>query len=169
MRKEFSEIGKIVGTHGIRGMVRMEFWADDAEFLKKFKIFYLEDKTPVEITKISPHGNIVLAAIKGVDTVEAAENYRGKVLSVKRDEMDIPKGRYLIGEIIGAKVYNSETNELLGILTDVMKTGANDVWQIENNGKEYLVPVIKDIDIKVDIDNDVIFIKPLKGIFDDED
>lgn len=168
MKKDFLEIGKIVGTHGVRGMVRIEPWADDASYLKNFSIFYKKDGTPLTLSRITPHGNIVLAAIKDVDTVEKAENFRGEVLSVKREDINLPDGRYLIDEIIGCEVYNSEDGVLLGKLTDVMKTGANDVWQITKDGKDYLVPVIPDVEINVDEENERITLKPLKGIFDDE-
>ena len=87
------------------------------------------------------------------------------------EEEDAPEaeGRYYIEEILGSSVINSETGALLGTLTDVFKTGANDVWQVSNNGKNYLLPVIDDLEIKVDIENEKITLKPLKGIFDDED
>lgn len=149
-------------------MVRIEPWADDGAFLKKFNIFYKKDKTPLKMSRITPHGNVVIAAVDGVDTVEKAEELRGTVISVKREDMELPEGRYFIDEIIGASVIDSETNELLGTLTDVFKTGANDVWQVSKDGKDYLLPVIDELEINVDIDSDTVTLKPLKGIFDDE-
>ncbi len=169
MKKEYLNIGKIVGTHGVRGMVRIEPWADDGAFLKNFKTFYLDDMTRLEITGITPHGNVVIAKITGVESIEQAEAYRGKILSVRREDAPETDGRYYIEEILGSSVINSETGALLGTLTDVFKTGANDVWQVSNNGKNYLLPVIDDLEIKVDIENEKITLKPLKGIFDDED
>ena len=74
MKKEFLEIGKIVGTHGVRGMIRIQPWSDNGEFLTKFKKFYLNNgQTKIDINKIAPHGNVVIAAVKGVDTIEDAE------------------------------------------------------------------------------------------------
>ncbi len=170
MKKEFLEIGKFVGTHGVKGMVRIQPWSDNGEFLTQFKNFYLEDgKQKISLNKITPHGNIVLAAINGVNTVEQAEAFRGKVLFIKRNDANLPKDRYFISEILGAQVFDADTNTLLGILSDVSSTGANDVWHIKQNGKEYLVPAITDVIVDVDIDADTIRIKPLKGIFDNED
>lgn len=169
MKKEFLEIGKIVGTHGIRGMVRIKPWSDDSEFLTQFKKFYLENgKTKIEVTKIAPHGNVVIAQIKGVDSVEEAEKLREKILYIKRDDAKLPKDRYFISEIIGSQVFDADTEESLGILCDVSSTGANDVWHINRNGKEYLVPAIPDVIISVNINTDTVVIRPLKGIFDDE-
>lgn len=170
MKKEFLEIGKFVGTHGVRGMVRIQPWSDDGEFLTKFKKFYLENgKTKIEMSKIAPHGNVVIAAVKGVGSIEDAEKLRGQVLYIKRDDAHLPEGRYFISEIIGSQVFDADTDVLLGALTDVSPTGANDVWHITNNDKEYLVPAIPDVIVDVNIDSDTIKIRPLKGIFDNED
>ena len=170
MKKEFLEIGKVVGTHGVRGMVRIQPWSDDGEFLTDFKKFYLGNgKTKIEMNKIIPHGNVVIAAIKGVDSIEEAEKLRGQVLYIKRDDARLPEGRYFVSEIIGANVFDADTDVLLGSLIDVSPTGANDVWHIKNGEKEYLVPAIPDVIVDVNIDTDTIKLRPLKGIFDDED
>ncbi len=170
MKKEFLEIGKFVGTHGVRGMVRIQPWSDDGEFLTCFKKFYLENgKTKIEMSKITPHGNVVIAAVKGVDSIEEAEKLRGQVLYIKRDDAHLPEGRYFVSEIIGSQVFDADSGALLGTLSDVSPTGANDVWHIKSGEKEYLVPAIPDVIVNVDINNDKIVIRPLKGIFDDED
>lgn len=168
MKKEFLEIGKVVGTHGVRGMIRIEPWADNGAFLKKFNIFYLEDGTSLKLSRITPHGNVVIAAVDGVDSIDAAEKLRNKVLQIKRSDIVLPKGKYFISEILSSKVYNRETGDLIGILSDVFKTGANDVWVISDGDKEYLVPVIDDNNADVDIDNGIIKLTLLKGIMDDE-
>lgn len=170
MKKKFLEIGKFVGTHGVRGMVRIQPWSDNGEFLTQFKKFYLNcGETKIEMNKITPHGNVVIAAVKGVDSIEDAEKLRGQILYIKRDDAHLPEGRYFVSEIIGAQVFDADTNILLGTLTDVSQTGANDVWHIENSGQEYLVPAIPDVIVDVDINTDIIKIHTLKGIFDDED
>lgn len=170
MKKEFLEIGKFVGTHGVKGMVRIQPWSDNGEFLTQFKKFYLnEGKDKIELNRITPHGNVVIAAIKGIDTIEQSEKLRNKVLYIKRDDARLPEGRYFISEILGAKVFDADTNCPLGVLSDVSSTGANDVWHIKNGDKEYLVPAIPDVIAKVDINNDIIMLRPMKGIFDDED
>ena len=69
---------------------------------------------------------------------------------------------------MGVEVFDADTNARLGEITDVSETGANDVWHITKDGKEYLIPAIKDVLISVDIDKNIAIIRPLKGIFDDE-
>ena len=170
MKKEFLEAGKFVGTHGVRGMVRIQPWSDNGEFLTQFKKFYLDGgKTTIEMSKIAPHGNVVIAAVKGVNSIEDAEKLRNKVLYIRRDDARLPEGRYFVSEIIGANVFDADTDTLLGTLTEVSPTGANDVWHIKSGDKEYLVPAIPPVIVNVNIDTDIIKIRPLKGIFDDED
>lgn len=171
MKKQFLETGKITGTHGIRGMVRIQPWCDDIKFLSKVKNFYLDDKGSVALTKerIAPNGNVFIAKFKEIDSVEEAVKLRERVIYIDRDELNLQEGRYFIQDIIDCSVFDDATGELLGVISDVSQTGANDVWHILKESTEYLIPVIPDVVKKVDIENGKIFITPLKGIFDDED
>lgn len=170
MKKQFLEAGKIVGTHGVRGMVRIQPWSDDCEFLTNFKSFYIDSngENMFEAVTVRPHGRVIIAAFKGIDTLELAEKLRGKILYIKRDDAKLEKDRYFIDELIGCNVFDADSGIKLGILNDVSKTGANDVWHVINAKREYLVPAIDDVIVSVDIDEENIILKPLKGIFDDE-
>ena len=169
--KKFLETGKIVGTHGIKGMVRVQPWADSGDFLKQFKYIYTdsEGKNRLEIKTVQPHGNVVLMAIKGVDSIEKAEGLRSTVIYIDRNDVDLPKDRYFIDDLIGCAVTDADSGEDLGTITDVSATGANDVWHITRNGKEYLIPAIDEVIVNVDVENSKAVIRPLKGIFDYED
>jgi len=170
MKKQYLQSGKIVGTHGIRGMVRIQPWCDSAEFLCGFKKLYLDaDGTNIiNISTAKPHGNVVLAAIKGIDTIEDAESLRNKVVYINRNDVKLEEERYFIEDIIGSTVFDADTNKILGEICDVSATGANDVWHIKSGEKEYLIPCIDEVVISVDIDLGQVVIRPLKGIFDDE-
>ncbi len=168
MKKDYIEAGKIVGTHGVRGMVRIKPWADNGEFLCAFKTLYTDGKAPLNINTIKPHGNVVIAEIEGIDTIEKAEMLRNRVVYIKRSDADIPDDRYFVSELIGCKVYDFETGKDYGIITDVSATGANDVWHIKSGEKEYLLPAINEVVKDVDIEKEEIKISPMKGIFDDE-
>ena len=170
MKKEFLEAGKIVGTHGVAGMVRIQSWCDSNEFFCKFKKLFLNENGTGEIIVSSskPHGNVVIAKLKGYDSIDAAETLRNKVVYVNRNQMNLEKGAYLIQDLIGCSVFDIDSGAFLGKISDVSKTGANDVWHIVNDGREYLIPKIDDIVKLVDIDNEKVLIKPIKGIFDDE-
>ncbi len=171
MIKKFLETGKIVGTHGVKGMVRVQPWCDSGEFLKQFKHFYTDPngEKRLDVTSVQPHGNVVIMAIKGVDSIEKAETLRNKVIYINRKDVKLPKDRYFIDDLIGCNVTDADSGNALGVLSDVSSTGANDVWHIKNGDKEYLVPAIDEVIVSVDTENESVIIRPLKGIFDDED
>lgn len=169
---DYLEIGQIVGTHGIRGELRINPWCDKPEFMKKFKTLYYDKKgeKPVEVISCRPHGNIVLLKLDGVETVEKASSLRNKVIYIKREDANLPKDRFFVQELIGCKVIDADDNQVVyGTISEVSQTGANDVWHIENCGKEYLIPAIPDVVIDTDVNNNIVSIRPLRGIFDDED
>lgn len=170
MVKTFLEIGKIVGTHGLKGEVRIEPWCDSPEFLSQFKTLYFDGgKTAIKVSA-RPHKRIAIAKLKGVDTVEQADLLRGKVLWMNRNDTSLKKGEYYIQDLMDCKVVDIDSNIEYGIITDVFKTGANDVYEItDKESRKYLIPVIPDVVKNVDVYSGEIIIKPLKGIFDDED
>lgn len=169
MKKNYLEAGKIVGTHGVKGMVRIQHWCDSSEFFCRLKKLYLDDKGTNKIDINSkPHGNVVIATIKGVGTIEEAEKYRNKIVFMDRKDAGLEDEQYFISDLIGLPVYNVK-NTYLGKVSDVSRTGANDVWHIKNDLDEYLIPCIPDVVVSVDIDGEKIIINPLKGIFSDED
>ncbi len=170
MIKQFVETGKIVGTHGINGEMRVQPWADSPKAVASLKKLYLDEgKTELGLLSARVHGNVVLIRAKGVDSIEAAEKLRGKVIYAAREDVLPKDGGHLIVELIGCKVYDADSNELLGTLSDVSQTGANDVWHVSRDGNEYLVPAINDVIVSVDVENEKIVLRPIKGIFDDED
>ncbi len=92
----------------------------------------------------------------------------GKVIYINRSDLRLEDDSYLITDLIGCDVFDADSGEALGKVSDVSKTGANDVWHILKEGKEYLIPAIPDVIIDVSIDENKVIIRPLKGIFDDE-
>ena len=173
MIKEYLEIGEIVGTHGIKGEIRLNPWCDSPDFASGFKTLYYDSNgsCAAQVKSARPHGNIVLLTVADIDTVEKAQAMRGKILYMKRSDAKLPEGTYFIAELKGCTVYDADCPEkVYGKLTDVSETGANDVWHIKDeNGKEYLIPAIPDVCVETDVANDRVVIRPLKGIFDDED
>ncbi len=173
MIKEYLDIGQIVGTHGVRGEMRVNPRCDGPEFIKQFKTLYFDKKGEKSVKVVSSrvHGNLALVKLEGIDTVEAATALRNKILYMKRSDAKIPDGSYFIAELVDCRVIDADDEEkCYGILSDVSETGANDVWHIKSDdGKEYLIPAIPPVVIDVNVETGIIKIRPLKGIFDDED
>ena len=170
MKKQKIETGKIVGTHGVRGGLRVQPWCDSPSFFCNLKTLYVKTKEGFESKKIKsarPHGNIVILELKDVVTMEQAEALRGIVLYLDRKELSLEEDRYLICDLIGCSVFHADTKELLGTISDVSQTGANDVWHIMKDSSEYLIPAIDEVVVSVDVDSDRIEIRPLVGIFEE--
>ena len=147
MKKQYLDSGKIVGTHGIRGEVRIDPWCDSPEFLCAFKKLYLDNKgeTFIEV-KSRPHKNVTLSKIKGVDTIEQAEKLRGKIVYINRDDINLGEGVNFVQDLIGLEVRDVDNDTVYGKISDVIRTGANDVYEItDSNNKKYLAPVIDEV------------------------
>ncbi len=169
MKKQFLEIGRIVGTHGLKGEVRIEPWCDSADFLCRFKRLYYADGTERKVVSAKVHKNIAVVRFDGMEKVEQADILRGKIVYINRDDARLPKGANFIQDLIGLQVIDADSGTVYGEITDVLKTGANDVYQVTKDGKDYLVPVIPDVVKEKNIEEGFVKIVPMKGIFDDED
>lgn len=171
MRKEFLEAGRIVGTHGIRGELRVEPWCDSAEFLTGFKTLYWENgATPVKVISSRVHKSLVLLKLEGVESATQGDLLRGKVLYLARKDAKLPEGRYFIQDLLDMEVQDADTGAMYGRLREVFQTGANDVYRIQGeNGKEYLFPAVEEMIVDTDLENGVIKVRPISGIFDSED
>ena len=170
MLKKYLEAGRIVGTHGVRGEMRVECWANSPEFLKRFKKLYLDEGASAIEVSCRPHKNIALMTVKGITTIEQADELRGKVLYIDRSDVRLDEGEHFVQDIIGLSVTDSDTGEVYGVVKDVLKTGSNDVYEMKApDGKLYYIPVIPDVLDRFDFDAGAVYIRPMKGLFDDED
>ena len=171
MLKPFLEAGQVVGTHGVRGEIRVQPMGDGPEFITRFRTLYLDNgKTPIRVRSARAHKNITLVQLEGIDSIDAAEQLRGRILYLNRNDARLPKGRYFVADLLGMRVTDVDSGKYYGKLTDVMQTGANDVYEItDDGGIVYLMPAVKSMVIDVNIETGEMKIRPIAGIFDDAD
>lgn len=168
MKKEYLEAGKIVNTHGIRGEVKVMPYCDSPELFCEFDRFFLgKSYTEIGVERSRVQKNMVIAKLEGVDTPEEAEKLRNKILFMHRDDLELDEDTYFIQDLLGVEVKNADTGELYGVIDDVMQTGANDVYSVKGETRTYLVPAIPDVIISTDIDSNIMTIRPLEGLFDE--
>lgn len=167
--KQFIETGKIVTTHGLKGEVKVYPWSDSPEELAEYRTVYLEHgrrKFTVERARIQQ--NMVLLKLEGIDTIEQAVQLRGKIVYLDREDIPLEPGQFLIQDLIGLEVLDIDDGRRYGTLSDVRSTGANDVYHIRfEDGKERLIPAIPEVVCEIDVENGVMRIRPLRGLFDD--
>lgn len=170
MLKRFLETGQIVGTHGLNGEVRVNPWCDSPDFLKGFKGFYFDaGKTFVKAKSIRVHKSIAIIKFEGTDNIDDASKLINKVIYIDRGWVKLPEGSYFEQDLLGLKVVDADTQKVYGTLVEVSKTGANDIYRVDSDGHKTWIPAIKDVVKSVDIENGIMLITPLKGLFDDED
>lgn len=168
-QKPFLEAGQITGTHGVRGEVRIQPWCDSAEQFAGFRTLYWDaaGTRPVRL-HARPHKKMALARLEGIDTVEAAAALRGRMLYVARRDLRLPEGYHLVQDLIGLTVVDADTGETYGRLTDVSQTGANAVYHMQTPRGEVLIPAIPQVVIAIDTAADILRLRPMKGLLDDE-
>lgn len=167
--KQYLEAGKIVRTHGVRGEVCLEPWADSPEFLQKIKRFYFdgEGERDAGLLASRVQKGQLLMRLKGVDSVEQGDALRGRVLYLNREDVDLAPGQYFLQDLIGLRAVDGVTGQEYGVLKEVLPTGANDVYRIvSKEGKEYLFPAVPHMIKETDIAGGVISLLPIPGIFD---
>ncbi len=162
------EIGQIVNTFGIKGMVKVKPFTDNIRRFDELKTVYVEkngNQTEYEIEEVKYHKDMVLIKFKGIDKVEQAEMLRNSYLTVSRDSVEeLEEGRYYIVDLLGLEVYTDE-QILLGTLEDIFNTGSNDIYVVKDKqGKQILLPAIQDVIKQIDIENKKIIVHLLPGL-----
>lgn len=168
--KQYLEIGKVNNTHGLKGEIKLSMWCDDIDYLKQLKTVYLDEKGRIPLTLINARSqkNIAILKFAEITSVEQAQELKNKVLYCNRDDATIDDGAYYLADVIGCKVVDVDTNEDYGKIVDVMNYGAGDIYDVKKGKKDNLIPVTDDIVKKIDTENGVVKIKPMKGLFDED-
>jgi 16S rRNA processing protein RimM len=162
---EYLRIGKIINTRGLKGEVKVEPLTDDIKRFESLSEVIMENDTKdtISIENVNYHKKFVYIKFKNVNSIEEANALRGMYLIINRkDAIELNKDQYFICDLIGLKVY--EEKRYLGELTDVLQTGANDVYIVKNNDKEILLPAIKDVILNIDIERKTVKVKLLEGL-----
>ena len=165
---EYIEIGQIVNTNGLKGIVKVNPFTDDIGKFEDLKYVYIQLKNElkkVKIEQVRYNKNQVLLKLEGIDSIEEAEKYRNFYLKTEKESQeDLGEDTYYIVDLIGLDVY-SDKNEYLGKIEDVFPTGSNDVYVVKDNlGKQILIPAIADVVKEVDLKNKKMTINLIPGL-----
>ncbi|MBQ8598263.1 MAG: 16S rRNA processing protein RimM [Lachnospiraceae bacterium] len=166
--EDLLQVGVITSTHGVRGEVKVFPTTDDVMRFKKLKEVVLDtgkEMKTLEIQGVKFFKNMVILKFKGIDNINDVEQYKTKSLYVTRkNAVKLKKDEYFIADLIGLSVC-SDDEKMKGQLKDVMETGANDVYVIElEDGRELLLPAIKECVLSVDMEAGMMKIHVLEGL-----
>ena len=161
MRKTFIDAGEIVTTHGIRGEVKVLTWLDAPEMLCEFDRCRIDGKEYIiESCRVQKTCNLL--KLQGVDTMEAGQAMRGKVIQLYRD--DISDEVIFGDELINVEVFSE--GKKIGVITEVLDYPGNSVYVI--NKGEYMIPAVKEFILSTDIDKNEMQVKLIEGMRNDE-
>ena len=164
------QVGAVTSTHGLAGEVKVFPTTDDPKRFKKLKQVLLDtgkDMLPLGVEHVKFFKNMVILKFKGYDRIEDIMGFKGKNLYVTRENaVRLKKDEYFIADLIGMKLY-TEDEAYLGELTEVITTGANDVYTVRmENGKDVLIPAIGQCILNVDVEHETMQVHLLEGLLE---
>ena len=167
MRVEFIPVGQIVNAHGIRGEVKLNPLGFDPEFLAEFDVLYIGGKR-TEVKHARVHKSVVLLTLPGVEDMDAALALKGKNVTIRRDDVEVPEGYYFDEEIEGLTVIDCESGETVGKVRRVLSYPAHKIYEVKGE-REYLIPAVPGVFIEsVDLDAAEMRVHLMKGLATDE-
>ena len=170
--ESYLRVGVIASTHGLKGEVKVFPTTDNPKRFRELKKVLLDtghEYKPLEVAGVKFFKNQVILKFREFDDINEVEQYKGKDLLVTRDQaVPLEENENFITDLIHMEVYTDEGIRL-GTLTDVLQTGANDVYHIAfPDGKVRLIPAIPQVVTGIDINAGRMEIRPLEGLFDDD-
>ncbi len=166
--EDLLQVGVITSTHGIKGEVKVFPMTDDNRRFKKLKecmLQYKEEWIPVKVQGARFFKNMVILKFEGIDNINDVEQYKQCGIFVDREHaVKLEQDEYFIADLLGIQV-DREDGSPLGTLTEIIPTGANDVYVVTDvNQKEWLFPAIKDCILKVDMEKRRMTVRMMKGM-----
>lgn len=162
------KIGQIVNTQGLKGDVRVYPLTNDINRFDNLDKFYLDKdlKAEWEVERVRYKGKMVVMKIKTINSIEEAEKLRNKFIYVGRDNTrGLEEDEFFIADMIGLEVF-TVAGVHVGVLKDVLQYSANDVYVIQGDGKEYLIPSILKFVPEINMEERKMIIDPIKGMID---
>lgn len=171
MPQPLMNVGKIVNTHGIKGEIKVLPHTDFPEirFAKNTELLLVQEggKAPMPITVESSrfHKNMYIVKLVGYDNINEVEKFKGSMLKVTQDEIvELPENEFYFHQIVGCAVVTDEGQDL-GVITEILTPGANDVWVVKSrDGKSILIPYIDDVVLDVNVNDKKVLVHLMEGL-----
>ena len=168
----FLKVGQIVNVHGIKGEVKIYPYTDDIENLAKIRTIYLDESLNIKykVKQMRVHKNMLIAKIENINSIDDTKKIMNNYIYIVKQKIK-DDDVYYVEDLINLDIYvleedlDFENAKLFGKLIDVLKPGANDVYEVlDLNNKKVYLPVIKDVVKKVDLENNRVYVKIMEGL-----
>lgn len=164
------EVGKIINTHGLRGEMKVQTWTDTPDVFADLDRIYVSGKfgdTELTVKHVKYQKNNIIVKFAEINTIEEAESFKNCILTADRNNLgELPEGVFYIADLIGLQV-QTEDGTILGTISDILQTGANDVYEVARPGsKPLLIPAIPDVVRQTDLAAGTVTVRLLEGLLD---
>lgn len=165
--KEYIKVGKIVNTHGVKGCMKCIPLTDDMERFDELEYVYTEkDNKKRKINNVWYRKGLVYLELEDINDMDAAESLRNTFISIYEDQLrELPEGSYYLFDLEGMEVY-SDLGEYIGKIKEVYQTGANDVYEVADKNKSYLIPAVKEVVKEVNVKEKKMVIHVIEGLLE---
>ena len=165
---EFIEVAKIINVHGIKGTVKIYSLTSNIDRFNADCIFYIDKKIPVTIKSVRElSSDLALLTFNEYDNINQVLEFKNKGLFIEESNLlELPEDEYYIYKLIGVDVYDQD-NKFIGKIKNVLTTLANDVYDIDYNGKDVYIPAVKEFIKYVDIEKSIMKVSIIDGMLDD--
>ncbi len=167
-KSEYIECGKIINTHGIKGAVKIDSWCDSPQILANAKALFFKNENGYEKTVVKHawiNKSFVIAELDLIKDLDTAIKFKERIVYMLRDDLPLDEGSYFIADLIDLPVIDQNTGEKYGILKDVINTGASDIYVINTDKGEKMLPAVEEFVKSIDLERGI-YIVPIEGIFD---
>ncbi len=163
-------LGKVVATHGIKGQLRVVPFSGEPDTIVSLTTVILKgpkgETGDFAVAAAAVHGRKVLLTLKGFDNINQVLPLVGREIYARREQLpELSPGEYYWCDLLGLAVMTLE-GATLGTIADIIPTGSNDVYVVRDGKKEYLIPALEDVVLRVDLDGGVVTVSPPEGLFD---
>lgn len=167
---ELVPVGKITGTHGVRGLLKVFSYSGNIKSLQAAEAVLLKNKEGILsthiITRVSAHSSGFILGLAGCSDMNQAQTFAGFELCLKRNQLPpTDDDEYYWCDLLGLTVCTDQGLEL-GTIVDIFETGSSDIYVVRNSDKEYLIPAIADVISTIDLPGKKMIITPLEGLLD---
>ena len=162
-------LGEIVATHGIEGWLKLNPYNPNSPTLISAQEIFLENdgvRSTQRLRSVKPHKNQLLIRLQGVDGINEAQKWIGSIVSVAETNLPaLGADEYYYYQVVGLEVFDTEGNRI-GIITRLWSTPGGDLYVVQGEAKEYLIPVTKEIVEKIDLTAGKMIINPPEGLLE---
>ena len=168
--KDLILLGHVIRPQGLAGLLRIVSYAQSTEtFLRAGSVFLSIDKKEFikeKVVSVKPHGSTCILRLSHINSIDQAERYKGAEILIRKESLSKKEGdEFFWYELIGLDVYLL-SGQYLGVLKKIFPTGGNDVYVVEGQGKEFLIPAIHQVVKEINIGDKKMIISPIKGLLD---